>query len=126
MENLLSGIKIPVVYQDDIIITGKSNFQHIKTLKLVLKNLHLAGAKICVLGCTIDEHGLSVSTNVFQVLCRHLYHIAVNLNLSLEWRIIIRSLFAILVRKYFPYMGFFKKNCHFLWSKESQKGYKLI
>lgn len=70
LENLLRGIENVVVYQDDIIITGKNLLDHLKTIKLVLNKLKPAGFRLnaekCVffqkevsyLGFTINRYGL--------------------------------------------------------------------
>ena len=43
MDNLIQGIRNVVVYMDDILITGKADEQHLKTLEEVLGRLKKAG-----------------------------------------------------------------------------------
>ena len=70
MESLLKGIPGVVVYIDDILITGKSDEQHLAALEEVLKRLDESGLKlnlskcsfmspsVVYLGYFIDEHGV--------------------------------------------------------------------
>ena len=70
MESLLKGIPGVVVYIDDILITGKSDEQHLAALEEVLKRLDESGLKlnlskcsfmspsVVYLGYLIDEHGV--------------------------------------------------------------------
>ena len=46
MENLLQGLKYVAVYLDDILITGRSRAEHLKTLEEVLNRLEKAGIRL--------------------------------------------------------------------------------
>ena len=46
MDNLLQGLNNVVVYIDDILITGKSNEEHLSTLDKVLSRLEKAGVRL--------------------------------------------------------------------------------
>ena len=46
MENLLKGIPQVVVYSDDVLITGKTEFEHIHHLEAVLERLQKAGMRL--------------------------------------------------------------------------------
>ena len=43
MESLFQGIAGVVVYLDDVLVTGRTNKEHIKSLELVLKRMEEAG-----------------------------------------------------------------------------------
>ena len=70
MESLLQNIPGVVVYIDDILISGKSEEEHLKTLEIVLAKLEEAGLRvrkdkcsfmipeISFLGYKIDAHGI--------------------------------------------------------------------
>ena len=70
MENLLSGIPHVIVYLDDILVSGTSEEDHLKTLEIVLQRLLSAGlsvkkekcqfrvSSISYLGHKIDSEGL--------------------------------------------------------------------
>ena len=70
MENVLQGLSHVVVYIDNILITGGSEEDHLKTLALVLARLDNVGIQLCktkcefmkecgtYLGHRIDQHGL--------------------------------------------------------------------
>ena len=70
MENLLSGISNVIVYIDDILISGATEEEHLKTLAQVLSRLEQAGLRVqkpkcefmapsvTYLGHMIDQHGL--------------------------------------------------------------------
>ena len=70
MENLLQDIPKPVVYLDDILLTGSSEEEHLSTLQLILQRLKSADLKvrrdkckflpssITYLGHRIDSEGL--------------------------------------------------------------------
>ena len=46
METVLRGIPNVIVYLDDILVTGATDEEHVKTLSLVLKRLEQAGFKV--------------------------------------------------------------------------------
>ena len=46
MENLLQGLKYVAVYLDDILITGRSRAEHLKTLEELLNQLEKAGMRL--------------------------------------------------------------------------------
>ena len=46
MENLLQGIKGVVVYLDDILVTGRSEEDHLRALEEVLRRLERAGLRV--------------------------------------------------------------------------------
>ena len=70
IESLLKGVRGVVVYLDDILISGKTQAEHLKTLEEVLKRLSEAGLRVKKEKCTflqtsveylghrIDESGL--------------------------------------------------------------------
>ena len=70
METVLQGIPNVIVYIDDILITGATEDEHLKTLSLVLERLERAGFRarkakcsfmqpsVTYLGHRIDQHGL--------------------------------------------------------------------
>ena len=70
MDNVLQGLSHSVVYLDDILITGKDNFTHLKNLKELLFRLEKAGLKlrkdkcsfmvplVILLGHKIDAEGV--------------------------------------------------------------------
>ena len=70
MDGLMQGIPGVVCYTDDILITGPTNEDHLKSLEEVLKQLTKAGLRACLkkckfiqpsveyLGYKIDKHGL--------------------------------------------------------------------
>ena len=70
MESLLQGIPNVIVYIDDILITGKTESEHLSTLSKVLTKLEEAGLRahrskckfmaksVVFLGHMIDEHGV--------------------------------------------------------------------
>jgi len=80
MENLLKDILGVVVYLDDILITGKSDREHLATLKEVLQRLaravlHLKREKctylvpsITYLGFKFDPQGLHPVTKKVQAI----------------------------------------------------------
>ena len=70
MENVLQGIPNVIVYIDDILVTGATDEEHLRTLSLVLGRLEKAGFRahrskckfmapsVTYLGHMIDQHGL--------------------------------------------------------------------
>ena len=70
METVLRGIPNVIVYLDDILVTGATDEEHVKTLSLVLERLEQAGFKarkakckfmkpsVTYLGHKIDQQGI--------------------------------------------------------------------
>ena len=70
METILQGIPHVIVYLDDILVTGATDEEHVKTLSIVLERLERAGLRarkskckfmqpsVTYLGHRIDQHGL--------------------------------------------------------------------
>ena len=52
MENLLQGIEGVVVYLDDILVTGRSEEDHLRALEAVLRRLERAGLTVKQSKCT--------------------------------------------------------------------------
>ena len=80
MESLLSGIQGVVVYIDDVLVTGKTEAEHLMALDKVLSQIREAGLRLrkdkCVsmapsvvyLGHRIDEQGLDPVAEKLQAL----------------------------------------------------------
>ena len=80
MENLLQGVPHTVVYLDDILITGRTEEEHLRNLAEVLKRLREAGLKlkrnkcfflaksVVYLGHTIDADGLHPTPDKLQAV----------------------------------------------------------
>ncbi len=80
MENLLRGCKNVAIYIDDILITGPTQEEHLKTLEKVLSILDEANVRLnydkCqflrsqveYLGYVIDEHGLHPTEKKIQAI----------------------------------------------------------
>ena len=80
MENLLQGVPHTVVYLDDILITGRTEEEHLRNLTEVLKRLREAGLKlkrnkcfflaksVVYLGHTIDADGLHPTPDKLQAV----------------------------------------------------------
>ena len=80
MESLLSGIQGVVVYIDDVLVTGKTEAEHLMALDEVLSQMREAGLRLrkdkCVsmapsvvyLGHRIDEQGLHLVAKKLQAL----------------------------------------------------------
>ena len=70
MEHVLHDLPQVICYQDDILVTGRNNQEHLETLEQVLQCIEQAGLKLkeskCrflknsveYLGFLIDSHGL--------------------------------------------------------------------
>ena len=82
MEKLLQGIPRVTVYIDDILVTGKSDQEHLHNLNLVLERLHQYGLRLkrgkCsfmeplvrYLGYLIDKEGLHTTPEKVQAILR--------------------------------------------------------
>ena len=51
MDSLLQGLPNVCVYLDDLLITGQSDEEHLKTLDTVLASLHEAGVRLKLEKC---------------------------------------------------------------------------
>ena len=81
METVLQGIPHVTVYIDDILITGKSDVDHLQTLETVLERLAKAGLRakknkckfmvpsVDYLGYVIDAQGVGHSAGTYAFHC---------------------------------------------------------
>ena len=58
MEHILNGIPNVVCYMDDILVTGKNDIEHLKTLKIVFEKLREYGVRMKRPKCKFMEHSV--------------------------------------------------------------------
>ena len=80
LESLLAGIPNVCIFLDDILVTGKTEAEHMENLRLVLQRLQNAGLKVnkqkceffrssvTYLGHRIDRHGLHPTTEKVEAI----------------------------------------------------------
>ena len=80
LQNVLAGIPNVCIFLDDILVTGKTEAEHMENLRLVLQRLQNAGLKenqqkyelfrssVTYLGHRIDRHGLHPTTEKVEAI----------------------------------------------------------
>lgn len=140
IEKILSGIEGMVLqYLDDILITGKSEEEHFKTLQEVLKRLEGAGLvlrkdkclffqnSVSYLGFVIDRHGLHKSADKVRSILEakrpsNTSELKSFLGLVNYYRNFIKNASSILC----PLHELLKKNVKWSWGTEHENAFEFI
>lgn len=139
MESLLSGLPGVIIFQDDILITGKDRTEHIGRLKQVLIRLEEAGLKISLnkceffkskvsyLGFIIDKHGLHTCENKISAIKnapipRNITQLKSFLGLINYYGRFVANLTNIL----YPLYSLLKNEGKWNWSREAQNSFEKI
>ena len=139
MEKLLQGIPRVTVYIDDILVTGKSDQEHLHNLNLVLERLHQYGLRLkrgkCsfmepsvrYLGYLIDKEGLHTTPEKVQAILhkpvpRDVKKLRSFLGLVNYYSKFIRNLSTIVQ----PLNRLLFRNTPWKWSDECQEAFKTL
>ena len=139
MDGILGGIPNCVSYLDDILITGKSDAEHMLTSEKVLSKLRDAGIKLKVskckffqdevkyLGHAIDSKGLYVDFEKTKALMEapvptDVTQLQSFLGLVNYYGDFVKNLSSILN----PFYSLLKKGVKFVWTDSCQKAFELI
>ena len=137
MDNLLQGIQGVVVYLDDILITRKTEQEHLATLDTVLSRLKTAGLRLnktkCslmtesvqYLGHTIDSKGLHLIAEKVTAICdapipKNVTQLKAYLGLITYYGHFIHNLPHVL----FPLYRLLRRDKHWRWTKKENKAFQ--
>ena len=137
MERVLQGIPNVIVYLDDILVTGKTESEHLNTLSQVLARLEKAGLRahkskckfmaksVVFLGHMIDKHGVHPVKEKVQAIRdapvpRNVSELKSYLGLLTYYSKFLPNMADVLA----PLYTLLRKDTEWRWSKDEQKAFE--